>query len=90
MFIRLVESLSGASRVLLAITVGVHWIGRLVGERVAHHLARAAGDQARVDVQGLAHLVAYDVYQLLEHRLRRSSWFAVNPRYRGAISLGIG
>lgn len=54
----------------LAITVVVRWIGRLIGESLTLRLAHTTRDQGRIVVQGLAHLVAYYVHQLLEYRLR--------------------
>lgn len=54
----------------LAITIVTRWISRLVGESLTLRLATATRDQGWIVVQGLAHLVAYDVHQLLEHRLR--------------------
>lgn len=61
---------SACRRIFLAITVGIRWIGRLIGESLALCLAHTARPhQSRIIVQGLAHLVAYYVHQLLEHRL---------------------
>lgn len=54
----------------LAITISVRWIGRLIGESLALVLAHTArSHQSRIIVQRFAHLVAYYVHQLLEHRL---------------------
>jgi hypothetical protein len=55
---------------LLAITVGVRWIGRLIAEPLTlAGLTHTARHQSRIIVQRFAHFVAYYVHQLLEHRL---------------------
>lgn len=53
----------------LAITIVVRWIGRLIGESLTLRLTHSTRQQGRIIVQGLAHLVAYYVHQLLEYRL---------------------
>lgn len=54
----------------LAITVGIRWIGRLIGKSLTLCLGHTTRPyQGGIIVQRLAHLVAYYVHQLLEHRL---------------------
>ena len=74
----------------LAITVSVCWIGRLIGESLALVLTHTARPhQGWIIVQRFAHLVAYYVHQLLEHRLpkreRTESIIYVTSRQAGSI-----